>query len=302
MKVLIAGATGAVGIPLVRALCTAGHEVTGITRAGAGVDTLRGIGAKPAVADVLDAQAVLEVVRASAPDVIIDQLTLLPADPAQLIEYMPRDTRLHEIGGANLLAAAQACGVSRYIIQSRGFYLDAPEGELADEGAPLYVKAPGVVGESAQVFQHYEDQVLAATGLTGVVLRYGFFYGPGTWYHPAGAIAEQARRGESTVIGAGNGVWSFVHLDDAVAATVAALEGEGGVYNLVDDDPLPVRQWLPAFNEWVGAPAPGSMTTEQALASFGPEALFYHAAIRGASNARAKALLGFRPRRLLWLE
>lgn len=302
MKILIAGATGAVGVPLVRQLCADGHEVIGITRAGAGVDTLRGIGAKPVVADVFDADALLKVVNENSPDVIIDQLTLLPADPALLIQYMPGDTRLHRIGGDNLLTAAQACGVKRYIMQSRGFYLDTRHGTLADEKAPLCVSAPGAVGDSAQAFQHYEDQVLASKGMTGIVLRYGFFYGPGTWYHPTGAIAEQAKRGESVIIGAGRGVWSFVHLDDAIAATMAALYSDGGVYNIVDDNPLPVSEWLPAFNKWVGAAPPGALTTEDALRSAGEEAVFYHSAIRGASNARAKKLLGLRPRRLLWLD
>lgn len=301
MKILVAGATGVVGTPLVRVLCAAGHEVIGITRAGAGVDTLRGIGAKPVVADVFSADSLRRVIGELRPDVVIDQLTLLPADPAELIKYMPNDTRLHSVGGANLLAAAEEFGVKRYIMQSRGFYLDAAEGELADEDAKLCSAAPGVVGDSATAFQSYEDKVLASRNMTGVVLRYGFFYGPGTWYHPAGAIADQARKGGSLVIGTGKGVWSFVHLDDAIAATVAALYSECGVYNIVDDDPLPVSEWLPAFNEWVGAQPPRIITIEEALRTAGQEAVFYHDSIRGASNARAKKLLDFRPRRLLWV-
>lgn len=302
MKILIAGATGAVGIPLIRALCAAGHEVIGITRAGAGVDALRGIGAEPVIADVFNADSLRDIMRDHKPDVVIDQLTLLPADPAELIKYMPNDTRLHRVGGGNLLAAAEEFGVKRYIMQSRGFYLDAPEGELADEDAPLCVDAPGVVGDSATAFQAYEAMVLSSQAFTGVVLRYGFFYGPGTWYHPTGAIAEQARAGKSGIIGRGNGVWSFVHLDDAIAATLAALYSECGVYNIVDDDPLPVREWLPAFNKWVGAPLPDFITAEDALRTAGPEAVFYHQDIRGASNVRAKELLDFKPRRLLWLR
>ncbi|KGE66862.1 NAD-dependent epimerase/dehydratase family protein [Pseudomonas reactans] len=302
MKILIAGATGAVGVPLTRLLCAAGHEVTGITRAGAGVDILRGIGAKPVVADVFNTESVRDAIRDAKPDVVIDQLTLLPADPAELIKYMPNDTRLHQIGGKNLLSAAEEFGVKRYIMQSRGFYLQAAEGELAAEDAKLCIDAPGVVGESARTFQAYEDEILASQALTGVVLRYGFFYGPGTWYHPTGAIAEQARKGESVIIGRGNGVWSFVHLDDAIEATVAALHSECGVYNIVDDNPLPVSEWLPAFSKWVGAPLPGSITAEQALRTVGSEALFYNEAIRGASNLRAKELLDFKPRRLLWLQ
>lgn len=301
MRILIAGATGVLGLPLVRALCAAGHEVVGVTRAGAGIDTLRGVGATPVVADVFDADSLRRVMSQNKPDVVIDQLTLLPADPAELIKYMPGDTQLHRVGGANLFAAAEEFGVGRYVMQSRGFYLEAPEVSLANEHASLCVKAPGVVGESARVFQDYEGKVLASKNVIGIVLRYGFFYGPGTWYHPTGAIAEQAKRGESIIIGEGEGVWSFVHLDDAIAATLAALSSEPGVYNIVDDNPMPVCDWLPAFTEWVGAPPPRFVTIDEALRSAGEEAVFYHTAIRGASNARAKELLSFKPRRLLWL-
>jgi nucleoside-diphosphate-sugar epimerase len=126
----------------------------------------------------------------------------------------------------------------RYIIQSRGFYLDAAEGRLADETAKLRYDAPGEIGKSARATGQYEEQVLATPSLDGVVLRYGFFYGPGTWYRPDGAVAEQMRKRELGIIGEGNAVWSFVHIDDAVAATVASLTAEPGVYNVVDDDPL----------------------------------------------------------------
>ena len=139
---------------------------------------------------------------------------------------MPDDTRLHREGGANLLAAARELGVGRYIVQSRGFYLDAPPGRLADESAKLRYDAPGEVGESARVLGAYEESVLESPSLDGVVLRYGFFYGPGTWYRPDGAVAAQVRNGEAKIIGEGNAVWSFVHIDDAVAATVASLTAD----------------------------------------------------------------------------
>ena len=142
----------------------------------------------------------------------------------------------------------------------------------------------------------YEEQVLATPSLDGVVLRYGFFYGPGTWYRPDGAIAEQVRKRESAIIGEGNAVWSFVHIDDAVAATVAALTAEPGVYNVVDDDPLPVAEWLPAFARWVDAPEPPRVSLEDALKTAGEEAVYYHTSLTGASNNRAKAKLGFAPR------
>ena len=300
MKIFVAGATGAVGLPLVRALRTLGHQVTGMTRAGPGADRLRELGVTVSVADAFDPKAVHAAIEAAAPDAVIDQLTWLPVNPADIIKSLPNDTRLRREGGANLLSAARSAGVRRYIIQSRGFYLDVPHGQLADETAGLRQDAPGEVGKSARATGEHEDQVLATPSLEGVVLRYGFFYGPGTWYRPDGAIADQARKRELAIIGEGNAVWSFVHIDDAVAATLASLTAEPGTYNVVDDDPLPVSKWLPAFARWVGAPEPPRVSMEDALKAAGEEAVFYHTTLTGASNGRAKAKLGFAPRPLLW--
>ncbi|MGK9167368.1 NAD(P)-dependent oxidoreductase [Inquilinus limosus] len=300
MKIFVAGATGAIGLPLVRALCTLGHQVTGMTRAGRGVDRLRELGATASFADAFDPKAVRAAIEAASPDVVIDQLTWLPANPADIIKSLPNDTRLHREGGGNLLAAARELGVGRYILQSRGFYLDAPAGRLADESARLRYDAPGEIGEGTRVMGEYEDRVLGAPSMDGVVLRYGFFYGPGTWYRPDGAIADQVRKGEARIIGDGNAVWSFVHIDDAVAATVASLTADPGVYNVVDDDPQPVAEWLPAFARWVDAPEPPRMSVEEALTTAGEEAIYYHTRLTGASNSRAKTELGFKPRPLLW--
>jgi nucleoside-diphosphate-sugar epimerase len=299
MKIFVAGATGAIGLPLVRALCTLGHQVTGMTRVGSGLDRLRELGVVPAMADAFDARAVHAAIEKAAPDVVIDQMTWLPANPAEIIRSLPNDTRLHREGGRNLLEAARALGVRRFLLQSRGFYLDAPAGDLADEAAGLRVEAPGELGASTRVTAELEQQTLASVP-EGVVLRYGFFYGPGTWYRPDGAIAEAVRKGQSAIIGKGNAVWSFVHMDDAVAATVAALAAPTGVYNIVDDDPLPVSQWLPAFARWVDAPEPPRRSVEEALSVAGKEAVYYHTKLTGASNRRAKRELGFAPRPLLW--
>lgn len=300
MRIFVAGATGAVGLPLVRALCTLGYQVTGMTLAGPGANRLRELGAGASTADAFDPKAVRDALEAAAPDVVIDHLTLLPANPADIIKTLPRDTRLHREGGGNLLAAARELQVARYILQSRGFYLDALAGQLADEDAKLRYGAPGAVGESARVIGDYEDRVLGSPTLIGVVLRYGFFYGPGTWYRPDGAVAEQARRQAAPIIGEGNAVWSFVHIDDAVAATVASLSADPGIYNVVDDDPLPVSEWLPAFARWVGAPEPKRVSEDEALITAGEEAVYYHTQLSGASNSKAKSKLGFAPRRLLW--
>lgn len=301
MKIFIAGATGAVGLPLVRALTTLGHQVIGMTRPGQGPNRLRELGAEVSFADAFDREAVHRAIEAAAPDVVIDQLTWLPANPADIIKAMPNDTRLHREGGTNLLAAAEKLGVRRYIMQSRGFYLEALAGGLADETARLRYDAPGEIGESTRTIGAYEDRVLASP-LDGVVLRYGFFYGPGTWYRPDGAIADQARKGKSAIVGDGNGVWSFVHIDDAIAATVASVTAEPGTYNVVDDDPLPVAEWLPAFARWVDAPEPQRVSAEDALRTAGEEAVYYHTRLTGASNGRAKAELGFAPRPLLWKD
>jgi nucleoside-diphosphate-sugar epimerase len=299
-RIFVAGATGAIGLPLVRSLRTLGHQIIGMTRAGAGVDRLRELGAEASTADAFDPKAVLNAIEAAAPDVVIDQLTWLPANPADLLKSLPNDTRLRREGGANLLSTAKAVGVGRYIMQSRGFYLDAPEGQLADETAKLRYDAPGEIGKSARATGEYEEQVLSTPSLDGVVLRYGFFCGPGTWYRPDGAIADQVRNGETAIIAEGNAVWSFIHIDDAIAATVAALTAEPGVYNIVDDDPSPVAEWLPAFARWVDAPEPPRVSLEEALKTAGEEAVYYHTSLTGASNNLAKAKLGFTPRPLLW--
>src|SRR5215468_890495 len=300
MKIFVAGATGAIGLPLVRALCTLGHAVTGMSRGKRGIDVLRELGVEAAIADAFDRRAVRAAIEAASPDVVIDQLSALPANPADILKSIPDDTRLHREGGGNLLAAARELGVRRYVLQSKGFYLDAPAGELARESAKLRYDAPGAIGESARAMGAYEDRVLASPPLHGVVLRYGFFYGPGTWYRPGGGIADQARRGEALIIGEGNAVWSFVHIDDAVTATAAALTAEPGVYNIVDDNPLLVVDCLSAFARWVDAPEPHRVSVEDALKAAGAEAVYFHTRLTGAANGRAKAQLGFTPRPLLW--
>ena len=300
MKIFVAGATGAIGLPLVRALCTLGNEVTGMTRYKWRIDHLRELGARAHIADAFDPRAVRTAIEVASPDVVIDQLSSLPANPADILKSIANDTRLHREGGGNLLAAARELGVGRYILQSKGFYLDAPAGQRADESAKLRYDAPGAIGESARTMGAYEDRVLASPPLDGVVLRYGFFYGPGTWYRPDGGVADQVRNGEASIIGEGNADWSFVHIDDAVAATVASLTAEPGVYNIVDDDPLPIAKWLPAFARWVDGPEPPRISVEDALKVAGAEAVHFHTGLTAAANSRAKAKLGFTPRPLLW--
>ena len=210
------------------------------------------------------------------------------------------DRRLRLEGGGNLLAAARRLGARRYLQQSSGFFLRPGPG-LGDESEGLAVEASPRVAASARTYAELEARLTAVGDIEGVALRYGFFYGPGTWYHPDGASADLVRRGEVPVVGDGGGVWSWVHIDDAALATADALTVPPGVYHVVDDDPSPMSAWLPAFARAVGAPPPPRVPAEQALAAAGEDAVYYGTRLRGASNARAKRVFGFRPRRLEWL-
>jgi nucleoside-diphosphate-sugar epimerase len=300
MKVFVAGATGAIGRPLVAELVHQGHAVTGMTRPRANAQGLKELGAEVALADALDAAAVEEAVRKSGAEAVIDQLTSLPKSPADMAAARAIDRRLRIEGGGNLRRAALACGVRRYVQQSSGFFLAPGEG-LADEAVGMAVDASPGVAFHARSYAELEARVLAPGPLEGVAMRYGFFYGPGTWYTPEGACADQARRQEIPIVGEGKGVWSWVHIVDAAHATIAALTAPPGVYNVVDDDPSPVNVWLPAFARNVGAPPPPQITEERARAAAGEDAIYYGTKLRGASNAKARKALGFTPRQLEWL-
>jgi nucleoside-diphosphate-sugar epimerase len=300
MKVFVAGASGAIGRPLVAELVRHGHAVIGMTRSNANTQGLKELGAEVALVDALDAAAVDDALRRSGAEAVIDQLTSLPKSPADMAAARAADLRLRIEGGANLRHAALACGVRRYIQQSSGFFLAPGEGH-ADESVGMAVDASPEVAFHARSYAELEARVLAPGPLEGVALRYGFFYGPGTWYSPEGASADQARRQEIPLVGKGEGVWSWVHIVDAARATVAALTAPPGVYNVVDDDPSPVNVWLPAFASSVGAPPPLQITEEQARAAAGEDAIYYGTKLRGASNAKAKKALQFAPRRLEWL-
>jgi 2-alkyl-3-oxoalkanoate reductase len=299
VKIFIAGATGAIGQPLIAELIRQGHAVTGMTTSAAGAAKLARAGAGVARVSALDAPAVDAAIHDASPDVIIDELTSLPRDPADMAASFKRDRQVRIEGGGNLLRAAVAHGVRRYIQQSSGFFL-APGPGLGDESQPLAVDASPRVSLSSRSYTELEDR-LAAAPLEGMALRYGFFYGPNTWYNPDGAVAEQVRQQHVPIIGKGEGVYSWVHIDDAATATVAALNAPPGKYHVVDDDPSPLHVWLPAFARFVGAPPPPHLTEEQALAAAGEDTIYYQTKLRGASNEKAKRALGFRPRRLEWL-
>ena len=300
MRIFVAGASGAIGRPLIAELVRRGHEVTGMTRSESGARDLADLGAAVARVSAFDAAAVERALRDARAEVVIDELTSLPKDPSEMAAAAPGDRKLRLEGGGNLHRAAMACGVRRYIQQASGFFLEPGSG-LADESAGLAVDASPRVAASARTYAELEARVLNAGEMEGVALRYGFFYGPGTWYHPDGAAADQVRRQELPIIGDGGGVWSWVHIEDAAVATADALTAPPGVYHVVDDDPSPVAVWLPAFARFVGAPPPPRITEEQARASAGEDAVYYGTKLRGASNQKAKKAFGFEPRRLEWL-
>lgn len=304
MKVLVAGATGAIGRPLVAALAAAGHEVIGMSSSEEGARRLREKGAEGEAANALDAGAVLALVRKVRPDAVIDELTSLPQryTPEEMKAAAARDRNLRLVGGGNLHNAAQAAGAKRYVVQSTGFFYGPGPG-LAVEKDALAVQASPGIADNVRTYLQIEERALGARDLPGVALRYGFFYGPGTYHDPIhGSVSEQVRAQAYPVIGSGRGVFSFVHVEDAALATVAALESEPGVYNVVDDDPSEMGVWLPAFARFLGAPAPPHVSEEEALRKAGADAVYYATQLRGASNAQAKRKLGFAPRRLEWLS
>ena len=302
MRVFVAGGTGAIGRPLIAALVGAGHDVLGMTASERNIDVLRAAGARGVVADALDSAGVDAVLKKFQPEAVIDELTSLPHryTPEEMRVAAGRDRTLRLEGGRILQNAAIAAGARRYVVQSSGFFYGPGPG-LATETDGLAVNASPAVAASARTYTQVEERVLHTDGIEGVVLRYGFFYGPGTWFTEGGDIAEQVRTRSYPVAEPGEGVWSWVHVADAAAATVAALAAAPGIYNIVDDDPSPLAIWLPAFAAAMGAPAPPHLSEQEALATIGVDFVYYANRLRGASNAKARRELGFAPRHLDWL-
>jgi nucleoside-diphosphate-sugar epimerase len=303
MKVFVAGGTGAIGRPLVAELLAEGHDVVALTRSAEKAQALMKQGIETAIADIFDADAVSAAVRRAEPEIVIEQLTALPRTYTQesMRTAAAFNRRIRLEGGANLLSAAQAAGVRRYLRQSIAFWA-APGSDLADETTPLASDASPAVAADIQVVAEIERRLLENPNIEGIALRYGFFYGPGTWFYPDGDVAQQVRRQQFPIIGNGGGVWSWLHVEDAATATArAAAQGNPGVYLIVNDRPLAMHQWLPAFAEWLNAPPPPRISVEDALEVGGADAVYYGTQLRGASNAKAKHELNFRPRPLEWI-
>lgn len=305
MKVFVAGASGAIGKPAVRRLVAAGHEVTGMTRREERAEEIRAAGATPVICDVFDGKALSEAVGLAQPEVVVHLLTALPPR----IDYKAKEdplaatNRVRTEGTRNLLAAAKAAGARRVVAESVAFFY-TPEGDwVKDEEAPLNLGVPGIFGTAAAALSEMESQVLGAEGMEGVVLRYGWLYGPGTFFAADGSSTEDAHKRKLPIVGKGGGTFSFLQVEDAGAATVAAVErGAPGIYNVVDDEPAPMREWVPVFCEAVGAKKPFRVPTWIARLIAGPAAVASATQLRGADNAKAKAELGWQPAWSSWRQ
>ncbi|HEU4944449.1 MAG TPA: NAD(P)-dependent oxidoreductase [Solirubrobacterales bacterium] len=304
MKVFVAGASGAIGRPLVRQLVAAGHEVTGTTRHEERAEEIRAAGASAVVCDALDISAITTAVKEAAPEVVINELTNLPAryDPRKASFYEATD-KLRSEGGHYLLEAAVAAGARRFLTQSIAF-LYAPEGDwVKDEEARPFTDAPGHFAGAVETMIAHEHEVTGRTGIEGLVLRYGQFYGPGTYFAPDGHVGGEVRRRRFPVVGAGTGTSSFLHVEDAAGATVAALDrGAPGVYNVTDDEPAQLREWLPVYAEALGAKSPLKVPLFVAKVAAGGGVASMAIELRGASNAKAKRELGWQPRYPSWRQ
>ena len=306
MKVLVAGATGALGRQLVPRLVARGHEVYGMTRTQSKADAVRAMGATPLVADALDPEAVASAVAESGPEVIVHQLTALSGSID--MRHFDRDfaltNRLRSEGTDHLLAAGRAVGIKRFVAQSyAGWPFARTGGPVKSEDAPLDSDPPEGLRRALAAIRHLEDAVTGASWTEGVVLRYGGFYGPGTSLAPDGEHLELIRKRGFPIVGGGQGVWSFVHIEDAAEATVAAVEhGSRGIYNVVDDEPAPVAEWLPAIAESVGAKRPRKVPRWLGRLLAGQVATVMMTEVRGASNEKAKRELGWRPGHASWRE
>ena len=310
MKVFVAGATGALGTQLVPQLAAAGHDVIGMTRSSAKADMLRALGARPVVADALDPDAVARAVAETEPEVIVHQLTALKGEPGLRDMRNPdrfgaMTNRLRTEGTDHLLAAGRAVGIRRFIAQSIvsiGTYVRTG-GPVKTEEDPPDLDLPAQGRSGADALRYLEDAVTGIDWAEGVALRYGAFYGPGTGISadPEALLTKAIRKRRFPIIGDGAGIWSFVHIEDAASATAAAVDnGRPGIYNVVDDEPAPVREWLPFLAEQVGAKKPMRIPrfVVRLLAGEAPVLLMTEA--RGGSNAKAKSELGWQPRWSTW--
>jgi nucleoside-diphosphate-sugar epimerase len=308
MKIFLAGATGALGRQLIPRLVERGHEVTGMTRSESKRQLVQELGGRPVVADALDPEAVADAVARAEPEVIVHQLTAIPhaLDMRHFARDFAQTNRLRIEGTDHLLAAGRAVGVRRFVAQSYAPAVFARVGgPVKAEQDPVDASPPNEVRTTLEAIIHLERAVTGATWTEGVVLRYGGFYGPGTSisFGPEGTMVEAIRKRKLPLVGDAGGVWSFIHIEDAAEATVHAIEGRGrGVYNVVDDEPAAVAEWLPAAAAAWGGSAPRRVPRWLGRLFAGEFATVMMTDARGASNAKAKRELDWAPRYASWRE
>ncbi|HEY7620233.1 MAG TPA: NAD(P)-dependent oxidoreductase [Solirubrobacteraceae bacterium] len=305
MRVFLAGAGGAIGRHLIPRLIAEGHEVVAMTRSPKKVDALRDAGAYPVVADGLDRDAVIAAVTGAEPEVVVHQMTALTDLSGNLRRFDQEFAVTNELrtkGTDNLLAGALAAGARRIIVQSfAGWPTIRDGGPVKTEDDPFDPHPPAAMRASQEAMRYLERTVVGAEGIEGIVLRYGGFYGAPADMPPT--MLEVVRKRRFPVVGDGAGVWSFVHLDDAADATVAALDhGTPGVYNIVDDDPAPVAEWLPGMAAALGAKPPRRVPAWLGRLLAGEAGISMMTKVRGSSNAKAKRELQWEPRHPSWRE
>jgi 2-alkyl-3-oxoalkanoate reductase len=313
MKVFVAGATGALGRQLVPQLVARGHEVVGMTRSASKQDLVRSLGARPVVADALDPEAVAEAVASAEPEVIVHQLTALSGPMSMRDARHPErfsgaimTNRLRTEGTDHLLAAGRAVGARRFVAQGfAAFRFARTGGPVQTEADPLDPDPPAALRAMQAGYLYLEQAVTSIEWGDGLVLRYGGFYGPGTAISlaPDAQMAAPVRKRRFPIVGDGGGVWSHVHIEDAATATAAAVEhGRPGIYNIVDDDPAPVREWLPVLASALGAKPPRRIPRWLGRLAAGETATIMMTDVKGASNAKAKRELGWQLRYPSWRQ
>lgn len=308
MKVFVAGATGVLGRELVPQLVAQGHDVIGMTRSESKQDLVRSLGARPVVADALDHEAVAQAVTFVEPEAIVHQLTSLSGefDMRHIDRFFATTNRLRTEGTDNLLAAARAVGARRFVAQSfAGWPAARTGGPVKAEDAPFDPDPPKQLRAMFDAIRHLEEAVLGADWLEGVVLRYGGFYGPGTTLSadPEASQSAAIRKRQFPLVGDGGGVWSFIHVEDAAAATAVAVErAQRGIYNVVDDEPAPARDWMPELARALDAKPPRHVPRWLGRLLGGEAATLMMTEVRGASNEKAKRELGWKPRYPSWRQ
>ena len=301
------GATGAVGRRLVHWLVNHGHDVVGTTRSPQKIEDLRAIGAEPVLVDLLDSEAVMAAVRRARPEVIVHEATALSGlatRPRRWVQTFAVTNRLRSSGTDHLIAAARVTGARRLVTQSfAGWPYARVGGSIKTEEDALDPDPVHALRASLAAIRHLEAAVAAADDLERVILRYGAFYGPSTTLGVGGVHFEQIRRRRLLIVEHGTGVWSFVHINDAVTATLVAIErGAPGIYNIVDDDPAPVSSWLPALASAIGAKRPLRVPRWLGRLVAGKAAVVLMTEVRGASNVKAKRVLGWQPSYRSWRD